>query len=99
MSIMSLGRGNGSNTNRVEPTPALYPPRPAVAKKDPKAEQIKLGNATLDAVDHLTGRTAEEIEQVAEQVLQGAQETADVLRELARRVRENGLFANERLAR
>ena len=43
--------------------------------------------------------TADEIERVAEQVLEGAQETAAVLHELARRVRENGMFANERLAR
>jgi len=69
-----------------------------VKKPDPKAEQLQLGNVTLEAVDRLTGLTADEIEQVAEQVLDGAQETAAVLRELARRVRENGMFANERLA-
>src|SRR5262249_17006986 len=104
MSIMSLGRGNGSGngkgTKRIEPTPAPYPPRSVVVKKpDPEAEQLQLGNVTLEAVDRLTGMTADEIERVAEQVIDGAQETAAVLRELARRVRENGLFANERLAR
>src|SRR5215467_4294348 len=103
MSIMSLGRGNGNgngkSSKRVEPAPVAYPPRPVVVKKpDPKAEQAQLGNVTLQAVDRLTGMTADEIEQVAEQVLEGAQETAAVLRELARRVRENGMFANERLA-
>src|SRR5215467_2844818 len=103
MSIMSLGRGNGNgngkSSKRVEPAPVAYPPRPVVVKKpDPKAEQLQLGNVTLEAVDRLTGLTADEIEQVAEQVLDGAQETAAVLRELARRVRENGMFANERLA-
>ncbi len=104
MSIMSLGRGNGNGSGkpgkRVEPTAAPYPPRPVIVKKaDPVAEQLKLGNVTLEAVDRLTGMTADEIEQVAEQVLDGAEETAAVLRELARRVRENGMFANERLAR
>src|SRR5262249_11270297 len=58
-----------------------------------------LGNVTLDSVDRLTGMTADEIERVAEQVLDGAEETAAILRELARRVRENGVFANDRLAR
>jgi len=106
MSIMSLGRGNGSgngngkSSKRIEPVSAAYPPRPVVVRKpDPEAEQLKLGNVTLEAVDRLTGMTAEEIERVAEQVLDGAEETAAVLRELARRVRENGMFANERLAR
>lgn len=107
MSIMSLGRGNGNgngngNANgkgkRVEPT-APYPPRPVVVRKDPETEQVQLGTVTLDAVDRLTGMTADEIERVAEQVLEGAEETAAILRELARRVRENGMFANERLAR
>jgi hypothetical protein len=68
-------------------------------KKDPETEQVQLGTVTLDAVDRLTGMTADEIERVAEQVLEGAEETAAILRELARRVRENGMFANERLAR
>jgi hypothetical protein len=70
-----------------------------VKATDPGTEQIRLGNVTLEAVDRLTGMSSDEIERVAEQVLDGAQETAAVLRELARRVRENGLFANERLAR
>jgi hypothetical protein len=62
-------------------------------------EQLHLGNVTLEAVDRLTGMTADEVERVAEQLLDGAEETAAILRELARRVRENGVFANERLAR
>src|SRR5690349_12726941 len=109
MSIMSLGRGNGSangngnakgkSSKRVEPAPAQYPPRPVIVKKDAETEQVQLGTVTLDAVDRLTGMTADEIERVAEQVLDGAEETAAILRELARRVRENGMFANERLAR
>src|SRR5215467_12932712 len=104
MSIMSLGRGNGSgngkSSKRVEPAAAPYPPRPvAIKKPDPEAEQLQLGNVTLSAVDRLTGMTADEIERVAEQIIDGAEETAAILRELARRVRENGLYANERLAR
>ncbi len=76
MSIMSLGRGNGANGNgnangksskRVEPAPAQYPPRPVIVKKDAETEQVQLGTVTLDAVDRLTGMTADEIERVAEQ--------------------------------
>ncbi len=104
MSLMSLGRGNGNgngkSSKRVDPMPPQHPPRPVVVKEpDSEAEQLQLGNVTLEAVDRLTGITADEIERVAEQVLEGAEETAAVLRELARRVRENGMFANERLAR
>src|SRR5215831_14729110 len=108
MSLMSLGRGNGNpngngkSSKRVEPAPvpAPYPPRPVILKKEhPEVEQVQLGSVTLEAVDRLTGMTADEIERVAEQVIEGAEETAAVLRELARRVRENGMFANERLAR
>ena len=91
---------NGRSGKRVEPMAPPYPPRQAIVKKhDPEAEQLQLGTVTLDAVDRLTGMTADEIERVAEQVLDGAEETAAVLRELARRIRENGVFANERLAR
>lgn len=106
MSIMGLGRvngngnGNGKYGKRVDPIPAPYPPRSLpVPNPDPKTDQLQLGKVTLDAVDRLTGITADEIERVAEQVLDGAEETAALLRDLARRVRENGLFANERLAR
>lgn len=107
MSIMSLGRGNGSgngkNGKRVEPGATSYPPYPprpvAVKNPDPKAEQLELGTVTLESVDRLTGMTADEIERVAEQLLDGADETAGILRDLARRVRENGVYANERLAR
>src|SRR5690348_2478641 len=102
MSLMSIGRGsgNGNRGRREQPAPVAYPPRTVVASEpDPQAEQLQLANCTLQAVDRLTGMTADEIERVAEQVLVGAEETAAVLRELARRVRENGMFANERLAR
>jgi hypothetical protein len=112
MAIMGLGRGNGNangnpiangngkHLNRVEPTRAPYPPRPVVVRdQDPQPDQFHLATVTLDAVDRLTGMTADEIERVAEQVLDGAEETAAILRELARRLRENGMLANERLAR
>ncbi len=92
--------GNGKYLNRVEPAPPPYPPRPVIVRnQDPEPDHFHLGTVTLDAVDRLTGLTAEEIERVAEQVLDGAEETAAILRELARRLRENGMFANERLAR
>jgi len=111
MSIMGLGRANGNGNGNgagngkfgrhVEPTAPSFPqPRPlAVRTADAKTDQLQLGHVTLEEVDRLTGMTADEIERVAEQVLVGAEETATLLRDLARRVRENGLFANERLAR
>ncbi len=92
------GNGNG-NGNRVEPTLPAYPPQSYVANPDAQTVQLQLGNVTLEAVDRLTGMTAVEIERLAEQLLTGAQETEAILQELARRVRENGLFAGERLAR
>ena len=110
MSIMNLGRGNGNRTangtgngkngRHVEPMAPPYPPRQTIVRKpDAEAEQLHLGTVTLAGVDRLTGMTADEIERVAEQVLDGAEETAAVLRDLASRIRENGVFANERLAR
>jgi hypothetical protein len=100
MSIMSIGRGNGNGSKRLDHTAPPYPPRPPVMKMpDLETAQLELGTRTLEAVDQLTGMTADEIERVAEQVIEGAEETAAVLRALARRVRENGTFTNERLAR
>lgn len=112
MSIMGLGRGNGNangngtangngkHIRRNEPSPPPYPPRPVIVRNQaPTTDHFQLGTVTLDAVDRLTGLTADEIERVAEQILDGAEETATIMRELARRLRENGMFANERLAR
>jgi len=60
-------------------------------------EPHQLGSATLQSIDMLTGMSADEIEHVAEQVIDGAKEVADCLREVARRVRQSGMIANERL--
>jgi hypothetical protein len=103
MSILGLGRGNrsgsGSRSKPAEPTPSADPPRPAAAESpDPQAQQYQLGKHTLGAVDQLTGMTADEIEVVADRLIDGARETEDLLRELAHRVREYGVIANERLA-
>ena len=98
MPILGLGRGNrsGSGGKPAEPTPSDRPPRPAARESsDPQAQQYQLGNYTLGAVDQLTGMTADEIEVVADRLIDGARETEDVLRELAHRVREYGLIANE----
>jgi hypothetical protein len=99
MAILGLGRTNrtGSGSRKsAEPTPSA---RAAAAESaDPQAQQIQLGNRTLGAVDQLTGMTADEIEVVADRLIDGARETEELLRELAHRVREYGLVANERLA-
>jgi len=95
MSILGLGRGNrsgsGDRSKPAEPARAIEPP-------DPQAQQNQLGDRTLGAVDKLTGMTADEIEVVADRLIEGARETEEVLRELAHRVREYGVIANERLA-
>lgn len=97
MSILGLGRGNrsGSGSKPADPPPAARPPRQS---SDPQAQQVQLGNRTLGAVDQLTGMTADEIEVVADRLIDGARETEELLRELAHRVREYGVVANERLA-
>jgi hypothetical protein len=96
MSILGLGRGNRSKP--AEPAPSARPPRTAAESAGPQAQQIHLGHRTLGAVDQLTGMTADEIEIVADRLIDGARETEELLRELAHRVREYGLIANERLA-
>jgi hypothetical protein len=68
------------------------------ANPDPQTQQYQLGSYTLEAVDHLTGMSADEIEVVADRLVEGSRQTEDVLRELAHRVREYGVLANERLA-
>jgi len=96
MAILGLGKGNRSKP--AEPAPSARPPRPAGESTDPQAQQIQLGHRTLGAVDQLTGMTADEIETVADRLIDGARETEELLRELAHRVREYGVVANERLA-
>lgn len=102
MSILGLGRGrteSDSRSKRSEPTASERPPRSAARESaDPQAQQLELGSRTLEAVDHLTGMTADEIEVVADRLMDGARDTEEILRELAHRVREYGLVANERLA-
>lgn len=102
MSFLGLGRGDRSGSesrSKGEPTSSARPPRPAAGESaDPQAHQMQLGHRTLGAVDQLTGMTADEIEVVADRLIDGARETEEVLRELAHRVREYGVVANERLA-
>ena len=102
MSILGLGRnrtGSGSRSKSAEPASSDRPPRPPAGENaDPQAQQVQLGHRTLGAVDQLTGMTADEIEIVADRLIDGARETEELLRELAHRVREYGVVANERLA-
>jgi hypothetical protein len=102
MSFLGLGRGDRTGTesrSKAEPTPSVRPVRRGAEESaDPQAQQVQLGNRTLGAVDQLTGMTADEIETVADRLIDGARETEELLRELAHRVREYGVVANERLA-
>lgn len=90
---------NENAPQSVETAPPVNSRRPIIkTKEELRIEQHKLGGVVLEAVDHLTGMSADQIEVVADRLMDGARETEDVLRELARRVREYGLFASERLA-
>ena|ERR1051326_2972759 len=84
----------------VETNPSADSPRRPIIKTKEKfrVEQHELGGVVLEAIDHLTGMSADEIEVLADRLMDGARETEDVLRELARRVREYGLIASEKLA-
>jgi hypothetical protein len=53
---------------------------------------------TLQNVDQLTSVSADEIEKAADQLVLAAHQTAEFLRDAARRLRESGLLVNERLA-
>jgi len=91
--------GNEDAPRSVETAPSASTRRPtAKTKEESKVEQHKLGGVVLEAVDYLTGMSADQIEVVAERLMDGARETEEVLHELARRVREHGLFASERVA-
>src|SRR5262249_4432081 len=106
MSIMNLNRTKERGSNRSKraesapspPTAAPSPAQPTVETPSELETQFQLGNTMLEAVDRLTGMSADEIEVVAERLMEGARETEEVILELARRVREYGVFANERLA-
>jgi hypothetical protein len=109
MSVVNLSRTKEKGSNRSKraestlppPTPAP-PPLPAGPTVDESPDgsiQFQLGNTTLEAVDRLTGMSADEIEVVADRLMDGARETEEVLRELALRVRQYGLLANEKLAK
>jgi len=103
MSIVS--RSGATETQDGDGPPSIYAPKSAgsrrpvaMTKEEMEVEQHKLGGIMLEAVDHLTGMSADEIDVVAERLMDGARETEHILRELSRRVRENGVFASERLA-
>ena len=89
--------GRKADTNVAsKPAPPSYPtPRPQPATP-PGPHQ--LGRATLQNVDQITSMSAEQIERVADQLEEAAHDTAAILREAARRIRDTGLVANERLA-
>lgn len=110
MSVTNVGRA-GKGSSRSKRAEALTPssleappvsrPSPSQPNQVTKTEQdlrLRIGSQTLEAVDRLTGMSADEIEVVAERLMEGARETQDILHELARRVRTNGLSANEKLA-
>jgi hypothetical protein len=67
---------------------------PPSAYASPKADPIRLANATVQAVDRLGAATSEEIAKTAEEIMRGATEIAEKLRELAGAIREHSKIAN-----
>lgn len=98
--MLSMGRrGNGKTTSTpTPPEPPSDPGRRLARPRDPASDQHALGNVTLQAVDQLTGITATEIEKLADQLMTAAEDVARTLGECARRIRQNGVIANERLS-
>ena len=82
-------------TQKLPPLPPDEPPPLSTYAPKPKLEH-RLG--TLQNVRQLTSTSADEIEKAADQLVSAAHETAEVLRDVAHRLRESGFFANERLA-
>ena len=82
MSLIS-NMARGATGNGTE-RPSSLPSAPQLPARP--SEPHRLGTKTIQAVDQLTSMSADEIEKVARQVV-----------EAARRVRENGRIANERL--
>lgn len=89
MSILSMSRGRNAPPQRPEPA-IPYAPRP---KPGPQ----QLGTTSLAALDQITEMSAAEIEKVADQLETAAHETAEGLRECARRMRVTGVLAQERV--
>jgi len=96
LSINSARGGNGKAN--AAPIPPPTPPVNEYAPRPKPSEPHRLGVATIQAVDQITEISASEVEKLAEQVEAAAHETAEGLRECARRMRVCGVNANERLA-
>ena len=102
MSIADLNRPkekvSGRNKRAQSPTADSTAPRPTVDENPDLEFQLQLGSSRLQTVDRLTGMSADDIEVIADRVMDGAREIEEVLRELAGRVRQYGVRANENLA-
>ena len=93
MSLLFMRRGIGKADGD-----AMVPPEVSRYAPKPRPQPLQLGAKTMQAVDEITDMSAAEIEQVADEVEAAAHETAEGLREAARRVRSTGVAANRRLA-
>jgi hypothetical protein len=78
------------NMQAQTPHPSAYAP--------PKADPIRLADATIRAVDQLGVATSEEIDKTADEITRGAAEIAEKLRGLANAIREHTKVANEHVA-
>lgn len=93
MSLLSIRKGNGNGDGA-----AMMPPEVSRYAPKPRPQPLQLGAKTMQGVDEITDMSAAEIEQVADEVEAAAHETAEGLREAARRIRGTGVATNKRLA-
>jgi hypothetical protein len=76
--------------NLQTPPPSAYAPT--------KADPVRLASATIQAVDRIGAATSEEIENTADEIMRGAAEIAEKLRDLATAIKEHSRIANEHVA-
>jgi hypothetical protein len=63
-----------------------------------KADPIRLASATIQAVDRIGAATSEEIEKTADEIMRGAADVTEKLRELAGAIREHSKITNEHVS-
>jgi hypothetical protein len=75
-----------------QPRAEDYAPKPA-------ADPVQIGKITVEAVDQIGARAAQELEAAADQIRQGADDVASNIEKLAEAVREHSRVASEHTAK
>jgi hypothetical protein len=79
-------------------TTIIKQPRSEYAPK-PASDPVQIGKITVDAVDQIGRRAAQELEAAANQIRQGAEDVASNIEKLAEAVREHSRIASEHTAK